>query len=165
MGLNSVLECNCSLHTFDFCFFFLVLCCLSSQVFFRFEPVVLTSFFFRRALLNKSFDGLVFVVAAHGSSKGLVHALILSSICFPRISSVLSTSTVHSGKSAARYAKSRNLWDINLKRSIASILGSAIIFLPWLSRIVPARACRVHRFNMYCGGSDLIFIMSRTLKA
>jgi uncharacterized membrane protein (DUF485 family) len=85
--------------------FFLILCFLSSQLLLRFEVFVLTLFFFRRALLNKSFGGTTSVGLVPGNRSVLVHAFIFSSIYLSRMSSVLSTNTTHSGKLDVRSTK------------------------------------------------------------
>lgn len=98
-----------------FSLLFLYLCFLSSQVLFRFELLVWTSFFFSRALLNKLSGGVAFVGFVDAYPEVLVHVLIFSSICLSRTSSALSTNMLHSGNWNARYDIWRNLWDICLQ--------------------------------------------------
>ena len=119
----------------------------------RFELFVCTSFF-RHAVLTKSFGGVTFVGVVTGTVL-VVHALTSSSTCLLRLSSVLFTNKVNSGRLAARSAKLRNLRVISLYRSISFNLGFSIIFRPWLSCTVSLRAPRVHRFSIYCDEREI----------
>ena len=112
----------------------------------RFELFVCTSFFFRHAVLTKSFGGVTFVGVVTGTVL-VVHALTSSSTCLLRLSSVLFTNKVNSGWLAARSAKLRNLRVISLYRSISFNLGFSIIFRPWLSSTIPLHAPCVHHFS------------------
>ena len=121
--------------------FLLLLCCLSRKPNFLLEPFFSTSFFFRRATLNNSFDVWVTCVPLndsfddwatwtwHLSSTLVVRAPNSSFTCLVALISAFSMTIQHSSELAARVANSQHMCIRKLYRVMASnfVLGNAVI--------------------------------------